>query len=106
VHHIFGSDELSTRAPGIAECAPEPYLGLSPGAAEALGLDDGDLAALETYGAFVSLPVKVMRSLVEGIAVLPVGLPGLEGMLPPFHARISRAGESWEALPVTDGHDV
>ena len=91
VHHIFGSEEMSNRARGIAECAPEPYLGLSLAGADALGLREGDLAVLETYGVFASLPIKVIPSLVPGVAVLPVGLPGLEGVLPPFYAGIHRA---------------
>jgi NADH-quinone oxidoreductase subunit G len=90
-HHIFGSEEMSARAPGIAECAPEPYLGLSPGGAAALGLGEGDQAVLETYAVSLSLPVKVIAGLAPGIAVLPVGLPGLEGVLPPLYARISPA---------------
>ena len=90
VHHIFGSEEMSAHAPGIAECMPRPYLGLGSSAAEALGLDDGDQAVVETYGALLSLPVKVIPSLATDVAAIPVGLPGLEGVLPPFHARISR----------------
>jgi NADH-quinone oxidoreductase subunit G len=90
-HHIFGSEEMSARAPGIAECAPEPYLGLSPGGAAALGLGEGDQATFETDAVSLSLPIKVIAGLVPGIAVLPVGLPGLEGVLPPFYAHISPA---------------
>ena len=37
------------------------------------------------------LPVKIVPSLAPGLAAIPAGLPGLEGVLPPFHARISRA---------------
>ena len=92
VHHIFGSEEMSNRAQGIAACAPKPYLGLSPGGAGALGLNEGDVAVVETYAVSLSIPIKVIPSLVPGVAVLPVGLPGLEGVLPPFYARISRAG--------------
>jgi NADH-quinone oxidoreductase subunit G len=94
IHHIFGSEEMSSHAPGIAECAPEPYVGLSLGGAEALGLGDGDRATLEVDGDSMVLPVRVIPSLAAGLAVLPVGLPGLEGMLPPFQARVSRAGSS------------
>jgi NADH-quinone oxidoreductase subunit G len=91
VHHIFGSEEMSNHAPGIAECAPAPYVGLNPSDAREFGLNDGDLASIETYGVSLSLPVKVMPILVPGVAVLPVGLRGLEGVLPPFYARIQRA---------------
>jgi NADH-quinone oxidoreductase subunit G len=97
VHHIFGSEEMSNHAPGVAESAPAPYVGLNPADAEAFELNDGDLANIETYGVSLSLPVKVMPILVPGVAVLPVGLPGLEGVLPPFYARIEPAsGKSGE----------
>ena len=88
---------MSAHAPAIVECAPRPYLGLGPGAAEALGLGEGDLAVIETYGALLSLPVKVISSLAPDVAAIPTGLPGLEGVLPPFHARISRAPAAPEA---------
>ena len=108
VHHIFGSEEMSAHAPGIAECAPQPYLGLSLSAADVLGLDDGDLAVVETYGALLSLPVKVINSLAADVAAIPTGLPGLEGVLPPFHARITRepAPAPQAAAPEAGGADV
>jgi NADH-quinone oxidoreductase subunit G len=103
VHHIFGSEEMSAHAPGIAECSPQPYLGLGLGEADALGLAEGDLAVVETYGALLSLPVKVIASLAPGVAAIPAGLPGLEGVLPPFHARISRAPAPDAGPPRTGG---
>jgi NADH-quinone oxidoreductase subunit G len=92
VHHIFGSEEMSSRAPGIAEASPTPYLGLTQAGADALGLSDGDPAVMETYGSSLKLPVKVIPSLAAGLAVIPAGLPGLEGVLPPFYAVIGREG--------------
>jgi NADH-quinone oxidoreductase subunit G len=99
LHHIFGSEEMSGHAAAIAECSPQPYLGLSLSAAEALGLAEGDLAVVETYAALLSLPVKVISSLTPDVAAIPTGLPGLEGVLPPFYARISRAAAPGTAAP-------
>ena len=40
-HHIFGSEELSALAPGIAELSTEPYLALNPDDAVDLWLGCG-----------------------------------------------------------------
>lgn len=90
VHHIFGSEELSMKAPSIAGLAPEPYLGLSPAHAARLGLQPGDRVVVETRERSSSLRVALIPSLPDGVPVLPAGLPGLEGLVPPFHARLHR----------------
>ena len=42
LHHIFGSEQLSSLAPGIAERAPRPFVGLNPEAARELSVAEGD----------------------------------------------------------------
>jgi NADH-quinone oxidoreductase subunit G len=76
-YHIFGSDELSILTPGIAELAPAPYLALNPQDAEGLQIDDGTQVDLNIRGATQRLPLKRMSKLPRGVAVVPVGLPGL-----------------------------
>ena len=90
VHHIFGSEELSVLSPSIAGLAPEPYLGLSPAHGARLGLSAGDRVVVETKERSVSLPVAIIAALPDGVPVLPAGLRGLEGLVPPFHARLRR----------------
>jgi NADH-quinone oxidoreductase subunit G len=90
VHHIFGSEELSVLTPGIAEKAPEPYAALNPKDAAGLQVDDGQEVKVTVEGAVYQLPVKLMLTLPRGIVGLPVGLPGLVGVVQPMRsARIS-----------------
>ena len=96
VHHIFGSEELSMKAPSVEGCAPEPYLGLGPRMAERLGVPDGGVLTLASDAGVRLLEVKVMDSLPDDVAAIPAGLPGLEGLATPFYARLVPRGETDE----------
>jgi len=88
--HIFGSEELSVLAPGIAELAPKPYVAVGPEAAARLGVGEGDEVTL-TVGALVErLPVRVRPALAEGLAALPVGLPGMPVVALPAWGRLAK----------------
>ena len=78
LHFVFGSEELSSLAPGIAALAPEPHAALSPADAERFGLVDG--AALEvTVGSWTAvLPLRLLPGLAAGTVGLPRGLAGIE----------------------------
>jgi len=89
VHHIFGSDELSLPAAGIAQRAPDPYLGLNDRDMAQLGLEQGALIGFMRHAAAYQLPVRRMPSLPHGIAGLPVGLPATLGLQPPFRVQLS-----------------
>jgi len=80
--HIFGSEELTRLAPAVAQLFPEPYVALNPEDAQEFG------AEAELFGRH--LPVKAVASLPRGVAGLPVGLTGLEGIELPAWSRISR----------------
>jgi NADH-quinone oxidoreductase subunit G len=77
-HHIFGSEELSVMSPSIAGLVPEPYVGLSPADAHGMSIASGEVVEITIAGRSERLPVKVIDTLCAGMAVLPVGLPGLE----------------------------
>ena len=78
LHHIFGSDELSRRAPAIASLTPPTYVALNPDDAAALQVREGE----EVTVAGARLPVKILPDLPHGVAGLPVGL---DGPAPPFN---------------------
>ncbi len=88
VHHIFGSEELSMKAPGVQGCAPEPYLGLCAGMALRLGIQDGGIVTLASDSGVRLLRARFMDALPDGVAVIPAGLPGLAGLGAPFYARL------------------
>jgi NADH-quinone oxidoreductase subunit G len=77
IHHIFGSEELSLLTPGIAERTPQPYVALNPAEAARLKLAEGDQAALEIGGTSYHLPLVFVPALADGVAGLPLGLPGI-----------------------------
>ncbi|HLP16994.1 MAG TPA: NADH-quinone oxidoreductase subunit NuoG [Bacteroidota bacterium] len=81
LHHIFGSEELSARAPGIRERSEAPYLGVSAEDAARLDLQPGALLTIEPSsgtGLALRLPCAIVPGLVSGVIGVPVGLAGLE----------------------------
>jgi NADH-quinone oxidoreductase subunit G len=89
IHHIFGSEELSALAGGVAELAPAPYLALAPRDAEALGLREAEEATVELDdGARWKLPVRIEPDLTPGHAGLPVGLAGSPHLTGPVHVLV------------------
>jgi NADH-quinone oxidoreductase subunit G len=81
IYHIFGSEELSRWAPGIAELSPEPYIAVNRDGAARLG------AKVECLGHRV--PVKLEPELPDGIAGIPVGVPPFLGFPLPMRATIA-----------------
>ena len=94
-HHIYGSEELSMLSPPVAGRAPRPYLALGPLDAARLGAREGRPLAVALHGAGeprLSLPVRIDDSLPEGLAGLPVGLPGLPFLDLPAELEIDEGG--------------
>lgn len=94
LYHLFGSEELSVLAPGIATLSAKPYLALHPADAEELGWNAGDDAELHLGRTTYRLPVQLRPDLRRGMAGLPAGLPGLEGMVLPAWGEIARKAAS------------
>ena len=82
-HHIFGSEELSVLTPGIAQLAPQPYLGLNAEEAASRELKEGSEISLSIAGVGYRLPIRLFPSLPAGLALLPVGLPGVPRVILP-----------------------
>jgi NADH-quinone oxidoreductase subunit G len=94
LHHVFGSEELSVLARGVAELAEQPYLALHPADATELGLCGGDEVHLHHDRGACRLPLRLRPGLRRGTAGLPVGLPGLTPwptLVPPAWGRITKA---------------
>lgn len=89
LYHIFGSEELSVLGPAVAQRVPEPYLRLNPTESAKLGIRDGSSVVVSVGNRTLSLIVKIVPSLPDGAAGLPVGLVGLEGISLPAWGRIS-----------------
>jgi NADH-quinone oxidoreductase subunit G len=89
-YHIFGSEELSRHAPGIAELSPKPYVGISADDASLLRLLEGNQAEVKLNAATYSLPVHIVPGLANGIAMLPAGIDSLAGEELPARGTIRR----------------
>ena len=83
IYHIFGSEELSVLAPGIAELAPAPYLALHPEDAAGLAACAGDELEFRLQDRLYRLPLKLLPTLPKGVAGLPSGLPEGPGTIYP-----------------------
>jgi NADH-quinone oxidoreductase subunit G len=78
-YHIFGSEELSRHAPGVAELSPQPYVGISADDASRLKIAPGEQAEVQLNGSTHKLPIRTIAGLANGMALLPAGVGFLEG---------------------------
>jgi NADH-quinone oxidoreductase subunit G len=91
IEHIFGSEELSLQAPGVASLAPAPYLAVN--GADAASLQVGEPTGeveIDLGGKKLRLPLKVLPDLPAGIAGIPAGLTPADGAVFPAWSRILR----------------
>lgn len=77
LHHLFGSEENSSRAAPVQERIPQPYVAMAKDEADRLGVNDGALLALTVNGQTLRLPLQVKEDLGIGLVGLPAGLPGI-----------------------------
>jgi NADH-quinone oxidoreductase subunit G len=74
IHHIFGSEPLSSLAPGVAERAPLPYIALAPGSAREMALAEGDQVQVTANGRTFAGMVRILDGLPAGAAGVPAGI--------------------------------
>lgn len=91
--HIYGSEQLSMHAPGVAELAPEPYVALNSAGAETLRVSDSGNVAINLGGIAQNLRLRVDDSLPAGAAGLPAGLPGMPAVELPQWGRLEPVNE-------------
>ena len=96
LYHIFGSEELSVQAAGVAELAPGAYLALNPDDAARVGLQSDAVADLVLDERKYRLMVRLDPSIPVGIAGLPVGLDGLPGHATSGWGRVAPAAAAEE----------
>lgn len=89
IFHIFGSEELSRNAQGIAQLAPLPYVALNPEEASQSGVNAGERIKVSIEGSLFELEVMLRADLPRGVAGLPVGLLPFEGITLPAFCRLA-----------------
>jgi NADH-quinone oxidoreductase subunit G len=77
LYHIFGSEELSTRSPGVLERTPKPYVAINETTADRLQKKSGDTALIQIDKNETEAIVKIDFSIPNGVVGFPVGLPEL-----------------------------
>jgi NADH-quinone oxidoreductase subunit G len=85
MYHIFGSDELSLSAPGIAKLAAEPNVAVNSG-----DFAEGTEVEVTCADGRFRLPVVIHPQMPAGVAALSVGLPPLVGIQLPAWGKIAR----------------
>jgi len=91
IHHIFGSEELSSFSAPIAELSPEPYLALNPEDGARLKLHEQQQVELTLGGDVWRLPGLFVSGLPRSVAGLPVGLAGISHIDLPAVGKIEAA---------------
>ena len=84
-YHLFGSDELSQRAPVFQSRMPQPYIKLNPADAAKLGVNAGTCVSFSYDGNTVTLPVEIAEGLTAGQVGLPMGMSGIAPVLAGAH---------------------
>lgn len=77
VHHIFGSEELSARAPAVAQRIPGPYILMNTADAGTLKLREGDPFTFHIGDQAYHLPVKITEGIPGGVAAVPYGIDSI-----------------------------
>jgi NADH-quinone oxidoreductase subunit G len=92
---LFGSEELSRLAPGIASLILPPALRLHPQDAGRLGLGPGTQVELAIGSDRWRLPLELDGGVIPGTALVPAGFPGESPPLLPAWATLGKIeGES------------
>lgn len=81
IYFIFGSEELSRYAEGLAGLIPGPSLGISSATASGSGLKDGDRAVVELDNQILEAPVRVIEGMADEVLLIPVGLEGFPAFI-------------------------
>jgi NADH-quinone oxidoreductase subunit G len=97
IFHIFGSEELSCHAQGIAQLRPRPYVALNPVEASLLGTKSGEQIKVSVGGSQFELEVTLRADLPRGVAGLPAGLPPLDGVILPSFCKLAPTGAELSA---------
>jgi len=77
LHLVFGSEELSARAPAVRERVPSSFIALNEAEARRLGVQAGETLSFSLAGRTWTLPLAIRAELPDRAAGLPVGLPGV-----------------------------
>jgi len=79
-YDVLGSGELSIYTKAVEDVSPLPYVFLSVHDAELLGIINDAVVKISVSKNEYTLPVKIKRTLREGLILISAGLQGMHGM--------------------------
>jgi NADH-quinone oxidoreductase subunit G len=88
---IFGSEELSTLAPAIAERMQSPCVFMNSFDAESASFSEGDLLEISTPDTHINLPLRLDDTMAQGCAGILFASPGMPFMDFPLRAEMKKA---------------
>ena len=94
MYKIFGTGELSSQSPGIAELCESEGIELAKDAADALGVSNGDGVTAHCTNGAVDLEVKINDSLISNCVGIVQGMPGSSNINPGEGLSLRRS-ENW-----------
>ena len=90
VYSIFGSEELSSKAPAVAERISEPFVLLNKHDANEIEVQENQSLTLKIAQKTIHVNVRIDDSIPNGMAGLSVGLPGMEFYNLPGYGHFSK----------------
>jgi NADH-quinone oxidoreductase subunit G len=87
--HIFGSEELSRLAPGISELVRRAAIGLNVTDGARMGFKSGELINVTISSSVYQLEVTLRPDVPRGVALVPAGMPPLDGIGLPAHGKLA-----------------
>jgi NADH-quinone oxidoreductase subunit G len=77
-YHIFGSEELSSRSASVSELATVPFMAFNPEQVKEVKVTDEGTVEVAFPNISYHLPLKIQPSVPKGLALVPMGLDGLQ----------------------------
>jgi len=90
--HIFGSEELSRRAPGIAQLMPRAVVGLNVNDGALLGLKPRELLTMSIGDSVYEVEVSLDSEIPRGTAIIPAGIPPFQEVSIPARGKLAPVG--------------
>ncbi|MEH6529112.1 MAG: NADH-quinone oxidoreductase subunit NuoG [Porticoccus sp.] len=95
IYRVFGSDELSHKAPAINELSGDAQLILHPNDANSLQVADGDGVTAIVGDAEVSLEVLIDASIASGCVGITMGMSGTQSLVVGSAVSLQKASD-WQ----------
>jgi NADH-quinone oxidoreductase subunit G len=90
LYHVFGSEELSVRSPGVKQLSPQPYVAVNDEYAKRLGLQATSMVEFVINGTSYRAPLHIRPDLPVGVAGVPAGVDPFLGIQLPSWSTVVR----------------